>query len=48
MFSGMGTPRQLAAQVLNFALILSSAFMVRLENLSPPIRITWLCMLTCQ
>lgn len=29
MLSGLGNPRQLAGQVMNFALILSTAFMVR-------------------
>ena len=29
MFSGLGNPRQIAAQVMNFALVLSTAFMVR-------------------
>jgi signal peptidase len=31
MFSGLRNPRQAAAQVLNFALVLSTAFMVRLS-----------------
>lgn len=32
MVAALGNPRQAAAQVLNFALILSTAFMVRYDT----------------
>lgn len=38
MLSSLGNPRQAAAQILNFALILSSAFMV----CDSPTELPWL------
>ena len=35
MLSSLGNPRQAAAQILNFALVLSTAFMVRTNSLDP-------------
>jgi hypothetical protein len=35
MLSMLGNPRQLAGQLMNFALILSTAFMVRLQATAP-------------
>lgn len=40
MLSALGNPRQAAAQVLNFALVLSTAFMVRCTQSSLGLR--WL------
>lgn len=35
MFSGLQNPRNIAAQIMNFGLVLSTAFMVRCDSALP-------------